>query len=110
MFRKIGYGAMAISSILLLLSTSQKIIKQDNVALSINNFDETTINWRTSNFVLEFAFDEGFEIEKYILAKELPVKLFINYTELSLKFEKIFIEKVFKFGIEPSYEFYCYKK
>lgn len=108
-FRKIGYGAMVVSGISLLISTSGKIIKQDNLGISENKFDETTIKWRESNFVLEFAIDDGLEIERPILSSELPEKINKKYTELTSLYDKIYLEKVFKLGSEPSYEFYCYK-
>lgn len=108
-FRKIGYGTMVISGIVLLTSTSQKIITQDNIDISVNNLDETTIKWRQSNFVLEFAIDDGLEIERPIKPDELPPKLHQKYLELSSKFDRILLEKVFKLGSNPDYEFYCYK-
>lgn len=100
---------MVVSGISLLISTSGKIIKQDNLGISENKFDETTIKWRESNFVLEFAIDDGLEIERPILSSELPEKINKKYTELTSLYDKIYLEKVFKLGSEPSYEFYCYK-
>lgn len=108
-FRKIGYGAMVVSGITLLISTSSKIIQQDKISISENNFDETTFKWRQNSFVLEFAIDDGLEIERPILANELPTHLMKKYEDLTLDYDKIYLEKVFKFGTKPSYEFYCYK-
>lgn len=108
-FRKVGYGAMVVSGIALLITTSQKIIAQDKMAFTENQFDETTIKWRESNFVLEFAIDDGLEVERPIKQDELPPSVNKKYVELLPKYDKILLEKVFKIGTEPSYEFYCYK-
>ncbi|WP_153936987.1 sulfite exporter TauE/SafE family protein [Riemerella anatipestifer] len=108
-FRKIGYGAMVISGVSLLISTSGKIIQQDNLDIFKNKFGETAIKWRESSFVLEFAIDDGLEIEKPILSDELPKNINEKYTELISKYDTIYLEKVFKLGSESSYEFYCYK-
>lgn len=111
LFRRIGYGAMVVSGITLLVSTSQKIVAQDKISIStISKQDQTeaSINWRHSNFVLEFAFDDGLEVERPIAQEELPDALQLKYDELSKEYSKIHLEKVYKIG-EKSYEFYCYK-
>lgn len=109
LFRKIGYGAMVISGIVLLVSTTQNIIQKDNIAFGKNKYDETTMNWRNSNFVLEFAFNDGFEVERQIQESELPEHLKAKFTELKAQYDQIFLEKVHKLGSENSFEFYCYK-
>lgn len=112
LFRKIGYGAMFFSGLVLFISTSEKIIKQDKIAVStekIGNKHETLINWRDSDFILEYAIGDGLEIERPIKPKELPVSLQTKYNELLTKYDQIVLEKVFKFGQKNSYEFYCYK-
>jgi hypothetical protein len=110
-FRKVGYGAMVLSGFVLLVSTSQKIIQQDKVSISTIKKDdnsETTISWRKSDFTLEFAWDDGLEIERPIQVDELPKNLKEKYTSLSSSYDKIMLEKVFKVG-SKSYEFYCFK-
>lgn len=109
LFRKIGYGAMVVSGIFLLVGTTQNIITQDKMSFSTNQYDERTIHWRNSNFVLEFAFDDGLEIERPINKNELPDKLKTKYHELLPQYDKILLEKVFKLASKRSYEFYCYK-
>ena len=109
LFRKIGYGAMVLSGIFLLVGTTQNIITQDKMSFSTNQYDERTIHWRNSNFVLEFAFDDGLEIERPINTIELPDKLKTKYNELLPQYDKILLEKVFKLASKRSYEFYCYK-
>jgi uncharacterized membrane protein YfcA len=108
LFRKIGYGAMVVSGVFLLISTSKSIISQDKISLSTNKYNETVMNWRESSFVLEFSIGEGLEIERQITPDELPVHLKAKYEELSLQYEKIFLEVVHKIGDKKSYEFYCY--
>jgi hypothetical protein len=109
LFRKIGYGAMVLSGIFLLVGTTQNIITQDKMSFSTNQYNERTIHWRNSNFVLEFAIDDGLEIERPINTSELPDKLKAKYNELLPKYDKILLEKVFKLASKRSYEFYCYK-
>lgn len=108
-FRRIGYGAMVLSGIFLLVDTSSNIVKQDKISFSINQYDERTINWRNSNFVLEFAIDDGLEIERPINFEELPENLKVEYNTLKTTYDKILIEKVFKIASKSSYEFYCFK-
>jgi hypothetical protein len=67
------------------------------------------MNWRNSNFVLEFAIDDGLEIERPINFEELPEKLKQEYNELKPAYDKILLEKVFKVASNRSYEFYCFK-
>ncbi|MEC5395062.1 sulfite exporter TauE/SafE family protein [Bergeyella sp. RCAD1439] len=111
-FRKIGYGAMVASGVVLLVNTSDKIIKQDQIAVHTKRFgpkSETTISWRDSDFVLEYALDSGLELERPITPKELPPALFLKYKALSAHYDEIALEKVFKFEKKHSFEFYCYK-
>ena len=111
-FKRIGYGAMVVSGIVLLTSTSQKIMEQDNVHLAtmkVGDKNETTIKWRESDFVLEYALDDGLEVEQPILYEELPPHLKKQYHRLIPQYDVILLEKVFKLGQENSYEFYSYK-
>ncbi len=109
LFKKIGYSAMVLAGFVLLTSTSYQIIEQDNIRVSKNTFNETTIDWRMTNFVVEFSLDDGLEIEKQIPAEELPENLKAEYEQLLNNYDFILIEKVFKLNTKPSYEFYCYK-
>ena len=111
-FRKIGYGAMVISGITLLVGTSDKIIKQDKIAFASvgNNVKkESVISWRNTDLVLEYTYNDGLEIERSIHSNELPPHLLRKYNFLLKKYDTILLEKVFEFRKEPSYEFYCYK-
>lgn len=108
LFRKIGYGAMVVAGITLLIGTSDKIIQQDKLGITIAK-SESIISWRSTDFVIEFAFDDGLEIERPIRAEELPNHLKTKYDSLKNHYDVIHLEKVFTFRNEPSYEFYCYK-
>lgn len=108
-FRKIGYGAMVLSGVVLLGSTSAQIIRQDHISVSENALNETTMKWRKSSFVLEFAIDDGLEVERPIQPNELPYTLRVKYDSLRGTYDTIELEKVFKIGEHPAYEFYCYK-
>ncbi|MDR6922547.1 sulfite exporter TauE/SafE family protein [Chryseobacterium sp. 2987] len=112
MFKKIGYGAMVVSGIMLLVGTSDKIIKEDKIAFSStlhSGETESVISWRKTDFVVEFAFDDGFEVERPIKPEELPDPLKEKYLQLEPYYDCIHLEKVFMFRKEPAYEFYCYK-
>ena len=110
-FRKIGYGAMILSGFALLIGTSDKIIRNDKISVYIQHTDETesVISWRNTDFIIEFAFNDGLEIEKSIQPNELPQKLREKYEILKYQYDKIHLEKVFAFKKEPVYEFNCYK-
>lgn len=108
LFRKIGYGAMVVAGISLLIGTSDKIIQQDKLGITIAK-SESIISWRSTDFVIEFAFDDGLEIERPIRPEELPNHLKTKYDSLKNHYDVIHLEKVFTFRNEPSYEFYCYK-
>lgn len=109
MFRKIGYGAMAVSGIFLFYNTSHHILLDDKVAFGKNRYDETTMNWRNSNFALEFAISDGLEIERQINAYELPSIYKKTYDSLQLIYNPIYIEKVYKLGDKRTFEFNCFK-
>ena len=110
LFRKIGYAAMVGSGLFLLVETTRTIIQEDRISFATNAMNERTINWRESSFVLEFAFDDGLEIERPIHSYELPYHLQVKYIQLLKQYDQIALEKVFKMGASPSYEFYCYKE
>lgn len=112
LFKKIGYGAMVASGIILFIGTSGKIIQQDKIAFGTTKYNtetESVISWRNTDFVIEFAFDDGFEVERPVKLKELPDHLKEKYHSLKDQYDRIHVEKVFTINKEPSYEFYCYK-
>lgn len=108
LFKKIGYAAMVVSGLFLFIGTGQKIIQDDEIAFTTHQ-KESVFSWRKTDFVIEFAYDDGFEVERPILSNELPSNLKLKYEELQTEYDEIHLEKVFAFGKEPSFEFYCYK-
>ena len=108
LFRKIGYAAMAVSGVALLISTSTLIFKHDKLNPD-DGLNAATIKWRDSSFDLEYSFNGGFEVERPIQPDELPQTLKLKYDELTGTYDHIFLEKVFRVGKNSSYEFYCYK-
>ena len=112
LFKRIGYATMVVSGIVLLMGTSNKIIEQDKIAFATvqnSNETETSISWRKTDLTLELTIDDGLEIERAIQPNELPSHLEEKYSALKQKYDTIYLEKVFAFRKEPSYEFYCYK-
>ncbi|TGM11145.1 sulfite exporter TauE/SafE family protein [Leptospira selangorensis] len=111
-FKKIGYMSMVLAGIFLLSSSVNKIIDQDHISVSTSwviREQETSISWRESNFILEYSWEEGLEIERPILSQELPDQLILKYESMTRTYDRIFLEKVFRFREPISYEFYCYK-
>ncbi|MCB1190925.1 MAG: sulfite exporter TauE/SafE family protein [Leptospiraceae bacterium] len=108
MFRRIGYSAMVISGIFLLVNASIQIIRQDSMALTSEVFSdsyETRLSWKESQLSLEFSYDDGFEVEQKITFEELPLTLRVKYNELVTNSQKAMFEKVYSFG-KTSYEIY----
>lgn len=110
LFKKIGYGAMVVSGVFLLVNTTQSIIQQDKISFATNKYDETVMNWREASFVLEFSIGEGLEIERQIKSSELPQHLKDKYDILINEYDNIFLEVVYRIGSQRVYEFYCYKE
>ena len=112
-FRKAGYGAMVASGFIMLFSTSSHIIEQDNLNFISQNKgyeNEVAISWRNSHFVLEYDVKDGkFGIEWPVGYEDLPQDLKRYFDELKDQYDKILLEKVFRFQGVSSYEFYCYK-
>jgi uncharacterized protein len=99
---------MVISGITLFISSSQQILKHDKLTIDYD-LNEAKIKWRQSSLDLEYTFDGGFEVEIPIKENELPHNLELKYAALLGEYDQILLEKVFKFGKETSYEFYCFK-
>lgn len=99
---------MVVAGATLLFSTSRLILEHDKLGKGAG-FDAAAQKWRESGFDLEYSYDGGFEIERPIGPDELPASLGPKYQELSSTYDHVLLEKVFRFGKEPAYEFYCYK-
>jgi len=108
LFRKIGYGAMALSGVILLVSTSQSIIAKDHPTVHFSPFSEsveTQLSWRKSAFSLEMEYDEGFVIEQQIPYEEIPVAIQAKIDPLIENADEVTYEKTFSLD-GRSYEAY----
>lgn len=113
LFKRLGYFAMVVSGFYLLWNTGLQIVAKDQIILSTNTVDnkeETTLHWRKSAFILEYAIGDGLEVERPITESELPENLKLKYDSLKQSYQQIYLEKVYSFNAEPNYEFYCYKQ
>ncbi len=107
-FKKIGYTAMVLSGILLLFSSSNLIMKHDKLSKEAG-FYAASEKWSANSFDFEYSHGNRLEIEKTIKQTELPDNLKLKFQELSEMFDHILLEKVFRPGRNPAYEFYCFK-
>ncbi|WP_435523771.1 hypothetical protein [Chryseobacterium indoltheticum] len=80
-----------------MIGTSEKIIQQDKISVSSSQ-KESVISWRNTDFVVEFAFDDGFEVERPIKSNELPSHIKPKYSSLLGQYDRIYLEKVYSFG------------
>lgn len=112
-FRKVGYMAMVVSGIILLVGTSDKILKQDKIMVATTqkgSKNTTVLSWRNKDLTMEYSMYGGLEIEKLVQPEELPLHLKDTYNLLKQQYDMIHIEKVYVFGDRKSvHEFYCYK-
>ncbi|WP_412850665.1 sulfite exporter TauE/SafE family protein [Chryseobacterium sp. PMSZPI] len=112
LFKKIGYGAMVISGITLLTSTSGKIIQQDQIVVnnsSTKNKQVYTMSWRDTRVALEYKANKGLEIEKTMKPEDLTGSLKEKYNKLLEHYDDVQVEKVYAIGKRTIHEFYCYK-
>lgn len=112
LFRKVGYGAMVVSGITLMSSTSGKIIQQDQITVhtsSTENKNVYAMSWRNTRLVLEYKANKGLELEKSIQPEDLSGNLKEMYHHLMEQYDDVHIEKVYAFGKKTTHEFYCYK-
>jgi hypothetical protein len=111
-FKKLGYSAMVLSGFIMLGESGNRIVNANNASLSflpISSGLETKVQWKTTNFSIEFAYEDGFEYEQVIPITDLPIdkqeflKPFIEGAET------VIIEEVFGLNIH-FYEAYIIKQ
>jgi uncharacterized protein len=110
-FRRIGYGAMVFSGLLLLAQSGETLFTLNKAEMrSIISTDglETKLKWQNANYTLEFSYDEGFIFEQVIPFEELPSSKKAIVTSQKADADKIIIEVVYKIG-PASYEAYFFK-
>ena len=112
LFKKIGYGAMVVSGITLLTSTSGKIAEQDQIVINHTSTAHKKVyamTWRNTRMALEYKAHEGVEIEKTVQPEDLSGQLKEQYQHLMERYDNVQIEKVYALGKKTTHEFYCYK-
>lgn len=112
LFKRIGYGAMVVSGITLMTSTSGKIIQQDQIAVNASSTIHKkvyTMSWRDTRMVLEYKAHGEIEIEKSVRPEDLSGSLKEKYHTLMEHYDEVHIEKVYSLGKKTTHEFYCYK-
>jgi uncharacterized membrane protein YfcA len=110
-FRKIGYSAMVLSGVLLFSGAVTKIISSNNVDLNyspISGGVETRLQWKQSNFSLEFKYEEGFELEQIVELGTLPDAKRQQVEAFILDADRFVIEEVYAFR-KHYYEVYKWK-
>jgi uncharacterized protein len=109
-FKKIGYSAMVLSGILMLSQSRQSILLSNKGTFStklISKGIETRLQWQNANYALEFAYDEGFEIELVIPFSSLTTAQQMLVIADKKDNYKIIVEAVYTIG-EDYYEAYYF--
>ena len=107
-FRRIGYGAMAVSGMILLINTSASIIMSDHPSvhfMPMGNTLETQFAWRSSHVAIELEYESGIEIEHSIAYTDLPDRLIPKVDSLIRQAEHVMYEQVNSFQ-GTTYEVY----
>ncbi|WP_343631833.1 sulfite exporter TauE/SafE family protein [Fluviicola sp.] len=109
-FRKIGYSAMVLSGVVMLLQSGQDLFseKQPVADKSFMAYDQK-LRMQQSNLELEFTYDEGFELEKVIPFDELSPQQQQMVKNRFPHADKITIEAVYGIHRKKSFEAYCFQ-
>ena len=111
-FKKIGFAAMGLSGIFMLLQSSRSIMNVNQGHLSsqiVSKGIETKLQWQNANFTLEFTYDEGFEFEQVIPIEELNPAEITWVQSKHPEADQIIIEKVHTIG-EQYFEAYYFQQ
>lgn len=107
-FRRVGFTAMVLSGLVMLVNSGYTLYHKENVRLSVTTLDkglETKLKWKQRSFALEVAFNEGFEVERAITFNQLPVTKQSQARQLAGAGQIILIEEVYGWG-RRSHELY----
>jgi hypothetical protein len=110
-FRKIGYGAMVISGLLMLAQSTSNVFSQNNGTLTFSPFAgglESKLQWQNSNLAIEFEYNEGFEYEHQIPFAELSSAQQGHVLSQKPDSDEIIIEEVYGIG-SHSFEAYYFR-
>jgi uncharacterized membrane protein YfcA len=111
LFRKVGYGAMVLSGVMMLTQSSAGIFNQNNAAITwepVAKGVESKLQWQESQLAIEFEYNEGLEYEMKIDLDELPATIKDSVLSHSNGADRVIAEEVFGVG-KHFYEAYYYK-
>lgn len=110
-YQKIGFIAMVASGMTMLVNSGFTLYKDQSIQFSLQKVDDkfdTKIKWKQTMLSMEFAFDQGLEIERVIEFRELPLHYQKRVTELNKNADHMVLEEVYKYK-DNYYELYLYK-
>ncbi|AQW93048.1 sulfite exporter TauE/SafE family protein [Elizabethkingia anophelis] len=107
-FHQIGFSAMVISGIIMLIGFFTKAQKDENASLYTTwerKGFRSHLTWSEDNYTIEFKWSEGFEFEKVITYDQLPEdkRSFVDSLSVQYKHRVFEVVKSFK---GTSYEVY----
>ncbi|TCV92853.1 hypothetical protein EC912_106192 [Luteibacter rhizovicinus] len=111
MFKRIGYAAMVLSGAIMSTNAGGAIATRHGIGLQATgtkNGFHGYLDWADSRVTLEFAYDEGFEIETVIDWDDLPDDRKAVAAGLIEAADRIMVEEVRSIG-RRSYELYVYR-
>ncbi|MES2063062.1 MAG: sulfite exporter TauE/SafE family protein [Bacteroidota bacterium] len=107
-FRTIGFSVMVLAGVVMMVNTGFRLHNEQQIKFSkIDDGLETKLKWNHRSFLLEFKYNDGFEIERPVALSDLPLHLQQKVAPLSKNADKIFFEEVYAFG-DHYYEVYLY--
>lgn len=109
-FRKIGYGAMVLSGVTMLVQSGQDLFSEKPFITEKNLVAHNQkLRMQQANLELEFTYDEGFEFEKVIPFGELSVAHQDFVRNRLPHADQIVIEVVYAVNRKKSFEAYYFK-
>lgn len=107
-FRTIGFSVMVLAGVVMIVNSGFTLHNEEQIKFSkIDDGLETKLKWNQRSFLLEFKYDDGFEIERPVALSDLPLRLQQKVAGLSKTADKIFLEEVYAFR-DHYYEIYIY--
>ncbi len=110
-FKRIGYGAMVVSGVVMLGHAGSGLARQEGIAMQAEakrNGLHGKLQWRDAAFSMEFKFSEGFEIERVVSMKQLPQDKQQRAMSLSEGADALMLEEVHAIG-KHYFEVYVYR-
>jgi uncharacterized membrane protein YfcA len=111
LFKRIGYGAMVASGMLMFGNASAGLAAEQEISLQSESKKggiQGKLRWKDATFSMEFKFDEGFEIEKVISINDLPDDKRAFAMEAGRGAEQVVVEEVYAIG-KHYYEVYIHR-